>query len=73
MTTSSSEKEPLVKNRVDIGRLTSLISSVLGSLKWKRKLSKVDPPSKTAEVQLLRHENVKSQSQSQVRSYISYR
>lgn len=73
MTTSSSEKDPLVKNRVKIGRLTSLISSVLGSLKWKRKPSNTDPPSKTAKVQLLRHENIKSQAQSQVRSYISYR
>ncbi|MFQ5825698.1 MAG: hypothetical protein ACE5JB_16805 [bacterium] len=73
MTTSSSEKESLVKNRVEIGRWTSLISSVLDSLKRKRKPSSADTHSKTAEVQLLSHENVKSQAQSQIRSYISYR
>ncbi|MFQ6123961.1 MAG: hypothetical protein ACE5R6_05050 [Candidatus Heimdallarchaeota archaeon] len=73
MTISSSEKEPLVKNRLEIGRLTSLISTVRRLLEWKRKPSKADPPSKTAEEQLRRHENVKLQMQTQVRSYILYR
>lgn len=73
MTSPSSEKETLVKNRVEIGRLGSLISFAFKSLKWKRKPSKATPPSETAEIQLQKHENLKAQAQEQVRSYISYR
>lgn len=56
-------------------RLNSFLRSMLGSLKWKRKLSKEELTTKNEEIERKKHEHESHQAQTQaiIRSYISIR